>query len=235
MADTERRNITLTDEVECFLAECAKLKDAPVTDATAPALRKLQADEVKLRKALDTARVAEKEPHLIAGRAVDAKFNPLIDSLKDAVRPVTLALTKYLEAQEAKRRAEAQAAREAAEAEAARAAALAKEAETEADPFDAFDKTEASRAAEAQASSLTRQAAEPVKAVVANLDGGRAGGLRTVGWIVEVEDPAALVAHYADRMEFLELAKKCAAADAKASKGQAKIPGVRFVADRRAA
>lgn len=234
MAD-DRKNMQPTDEVEHFVKQCAELAKAPCTADTAPKFRALQAEEVKLRKKLDETRKTEKAPHLEAGRAVDAKYQPLIAQVQDAVKAVTLALTKFLEAEEAKARAAAAEAKRLAEEEERKARELAAEAEKEEDPFDAFDKTEASRAAEAEASALARQAAQPVKVNVANLDGGRAAGLRTVDWIVEVEDPAALVAHYAHRMEFLELAKKMAAAEAKASKGQARIPGVKLIADRRAA
>ncbi|MCL4715526.1 MAG: hypothetical protein KJZ75_11500 [Hyphomonadaceae bacterium] len=228
-------NMTAADEVKHFVEQCAELAKAPCNAESAPKFRALQAEEVKLRKKLDETRKAEKEPHLEAGRAVDAKYQPLIGQVQDAVKAVTLALTKFLEAEEAKARAEAEAKRKAAEEEERKARELAAAAEAEEDPFDAFDKTEASRAAEAEAASLSRQAAAPVKATVTNLGGGKAGGLRTVGWIVEVEDPSALVAHYADRMEMLELAKKLCAAEAKATKGQCKVPGVKIVADRRAA
>lgn len=235
MADDERRNMTAEDEVAHFIEQCATLAKAPCTAESAPKFRAIQAEEVKLRKKLDAIRVEEKAPHLEASRAVDAKYQPLIAQVQDAVKAVTRALTAFLEAEEAKRRAEAEEKRRKAQEEAERAAALAKAAEQEADPFDAFDKAEEARKTEAEAVSLHRQAAEPVKVNVTGLDGGRAAGLRTVGWIVEVEDPAALVAYYAHRTEFLELAKKCAAAEAKATKGQAKIPGARLIADRRAA
>lgn len=234
MGDT-LRNITLDDEVGLFLEQCAALASEPVTAETAPRFRSLQAEEVKLRKRLDETRKAEKEPHLQACRDVDGRFNPLIAKVQDAVRAITVALTRFLEAEEAKRRAEAEAKRKAAEDEQRRAAELAAAAKAEADPFEAFDKSEAARQAEAQASALARQANEPVKVNVAGDDGSRAAGLRTVGWIVEVEDPAALVAHYAHRSEFIELAKKMAAQEAKFTKGQCKVPGVRIIADRRAA
>lgn len=229
------QNMTLGDEVEHFLAQCQEIAATCCDETTAPRFRALQAEEVKLRKRLDATRVAEKEPHLAAGRAVDAKYQPLIGKVQDAVKAVTRSLTAFMEAEHAKREEEARQARIKAEEDRKRADALAHEAAAEEDPFDAFDKGEEARRVEAQSVSLARQAAEPVKVNVVGSEGGRAAGLRIVGWIVEVEDPAALVAHYADRMEFLDLAKQLAARDAKASKGQAKIPGVRLIADRRAA
>jgi septal ring factor EnvC (AmiA/AmiB activator) len=233
MADT-LANMTIDDEVAHFLEQCANAAKLHVSAETAPKLRTLQGEELKLRKRLDAARVEEKAPHMEAARSVDARYQPMISQVQDAVKAVTRALTAYLEAEEAKARAAAAAARKAAEEEQRRAAELAAQAQAEEDPFEAFDTGEAARKAEAEAAALARQAAAPVKVNVTSTDGGKAAGLRTVGWIVEVDDPSALVAHYADRIEFLELAKKCAAADAKASKGQAKIPGCKFIADRRA-
>lgn len=232
---SDLRNITIDDEVTLYLEQCKALEGVAVTAETAPRFRALQNEEVRLRKALDAARTAEKKPHLDAGAEIEARYKPKIASIGEAVRAIAGALTRFLEAEEARRRAEAEAARKRAAEEAERAARLAAESKVEADPFDAFDKAEEARAVEARASSLTRQAAEPIKVHVASQDGGRAAGLRTVGWIVEVDDPSALVAHYAHRVEFVELAEKMAKAEAKATKGQCKIPGVKITADRRAA
>lgn len=232
---SELANMNTADEVAHFIEQCAALAATPCTADSAPKFRALQAEEVKLRKKVDSIRVAEKEPHLQAGRAVDATYQPMIVSLQDACKAITRALTTFLEAEDARLREEARKARERAEEENRRAAQLAAEAEAESDPFDAFDKGEEARRAEAEAASMARQAAAPVKASVSDLSGGRAGGLRTVGWIVEVEDPSALVAHYAHRSEMLELAQKLCAQEAKATKGQCKVPGVKILADRRAA
>lgn len=235
MADTIRPNMTLDDEVQHYLAACEALKGVEINAETAPRFRTLQADEVKLRRRLNEAKSAEKEPHLTANNEIEARYRPKLASIAEACRVIGNALTMFLEAEEAKRREAADAARKAAEEERARAAKLAEAAKVEDDPFEAFDKAEEARRVEADASALSRQAAAPVKVNVAGDDGARAAGLRTVGWIVEVEDPSALVGHYAHRTEFVELAKKMAAAEAKATKGQCKVPGVKFVADRRAA
>lgn len=231
----DRANMTMADEVDYFIEACAVLADVQAAADTAPRFRALQAEEVKLRKRLDEARKTEKEPYLEAGREIDARYNPMIAKIQEAVRAVTRALTQYMEAEDARLKAEARAAAEQAEAERERARALAAEAAAESDPFDAFDRGEEARRVEAQAASLARQAASPAKISVASQDGGRAGGLRIVGWIVEIEDAVALVGHYAGRTEVIELARKLAAAEAKATKGQAKIPGVRLTPDRRAA
>lgn len=235
MADDERRNMNLEDEVTLFINQCAELASLPCDQSSAPKFRALQAEEVKLRKRLDATRVEEKAPHLEAERAVDAKYQPLIASIKDAVKAVTRALTEHLEAEEAKARAAAAEARRKAQEEAERAAALAREAEVEDDPFEAFDKVEESRKVEAGAASLARQGAEPVKVNVTGSEGGRAAGLRTMGWIPQITDQAAFAAHYAEYEEVLELMKTIAKREAKASKGRIKVPGCTFVEDRRAA
>lgn len=239
MSDTnphaDRVNISPADEAQHFIEQCQALAAAPCTAESAPKFRALQAAEVKLRGELKKAHEIEKRPHLEAGRAVDAKYNPLIAQIQDAVKAVTRSLTAFMEAEHAKREAEARAAKERAEEERRRAEALAAQAEAEDDPFAAFDAGEEARRAEAEAASLARQAASPVKVNVTGSEGGRAAGLRTVGYIVDIIDPAALVAHYAGRADVIEAARKCAAAEAKSSKGEAVIPGVRITADRRAA
>ncbi len=220
-------NMTLFDEVENFLETCAAAATVDVDAERATFLRKLQKDEIALRRKIEATHRDEKEPHLEAGRAVDAKYKPLLTKVQDAIKAVTRKLTVFMEAEEAKARAAAEAARKLAEEEAARAAALAAEAEAveEDDPFAAFDTNEEARKAEAEAAALKRQAAAPVKVNVASADGGKAAGLRTVGWAVEVTDPSAFVAHFAERMEVLDLATKLAEREAKATNGQTKIPG----------
>ena len=243
MADTQvseaairAPNMTLFDEAKLFIEKCASLaaSKAPVTEEGAKDLRALQAEEVKLRNALDKKREAEKKPHLDAGRAVDAQYNGEIANVKSAIKPITLALTKFLEAEEAKARAAAEAARKAAAEEAARAAEFAAQAAAEEDPFDAFDAEEASRKSEAEAASLARVAATPVKVNVAGSDGSRAASLRTVGYLVTVTDASALVAHFAERQEFLDFAIELARREATFRKGAVTIPGCTITADRRA-
>lgn len=234
MADTitnphaDRANMTLADEVENFLETCAAAATVPVDAERATFLRKLQKDELALRKKIEATHKDEKEPHLEAGRAVDAKYKPLLTKINQAVEGVTKLLTKYMEAERERQRQAAEAARKAAEEEAARAAALAKQAEVEEDPFEAFETTQAANTAQAEAASLARQAAAPVKVNVASADGGKAAGLRTVGYSVEVTDPSAFVGYYAERIEVLELAKTLAVREAKATNGQAKVPGCTF-------
>lgn len=232
----DQANMDLATEVAIFAERCADLANGTLCNAeTAPKFQALKAEAPKLKKRIEDTHDVEKRPHLEAGRAVDAKYLPLLPKLKGAVDVLQGVLTQFLQAEEKRIAAErAEAARLAREEE-ERAAKLAAEAEAAEDPFEAFDKVEESRAVEATASSLTRQSLTPVKAKVANAEGGRSGGLRSFGWLVEVTDPAALVAHYAHRSEFLELATQMAKREATGAKGQCTIPGAKLTEDRRAA
>lgn len=72
----------------------------------------------------DRLREAEKKPHLEAGRAVDAKFKPLVDKAAAGANTLRAALSAYLTAKE-RREAEARRKAEDDAREAARAAAAA--------------------------------------------------------------------------------------------------------------
>lgn len=228
-------NMTLADEVEHFVEQCAGIAAQPVTPETAPKLRALQQEEVRIRKALESAKAEEKRPHLDANAAIEARYKPQLAKLASAVVAVSRTLTAFMEAEERRLREERRAAEQKAREEAERAAALAREAEAKANPFDRFEAKQEAQQVEATASSLAAVAREPVKVNVVNAEGGRAGSLKTVGYDIEITDAAALVLHYATRADVIEAARKCAAAEARASKGEAQIPGVKITPVRRAA
>lgn len=58
-------------------------------------------------KAAEAQHKAEKAPHLEAGRAVDTRWKPIISSAAEAVRALKAALTPFLNARAAEKRAEA--------------------------------------------------------------------------------------------------------------------------------
>lgn len=95
-----------------------------------PIENQAQADEVsrlmdehrKAVKDADAARTEEKKPHLEAGKAVDAKWKPLIDGANLAVDACKKTLAPWLMKLEAEKRAAAEAARLEAEAKAQAAA-----------------------------------------------------------------------------------------------------------------
>lgn len=163
----------------------------------------------------EKARVAEKEPHLEAGRAVDAKWKPVVEGAKALSAKLKAHVTPFLQAQ---KRAEEERARLAAE----ESRRKREEAEVAARSARADDDAERARIAE-----LERQAAEADRAAtVKNASAGRTGAkiaLRTETKIV-VTDFAAAAAHYvaARPAELVELIDRLAARDVKAG---AEIPG----------
>lgn len=92
------------------------------TEAEAEAVSKLLDMIRTAAKDADKARAAEKKPHDDAGKAVQAKWKPLLDRAELAVDTCKKVLTPWLQKLEADRRAEAERARQDAEAKAAEAA-----------------------------------------------------------------------------------------------------------------
>lgn len=158
---------------------------------------------LELRKRAESEHKAEKQPHLDAGRAVDAKYKPLIDIAADAADSLRNALTRYMAAEEAKLRAAEAAQRKAAE-EAARKAREAAAAKGVPEPED-----------------VPLPSPEPVR-VQAGGQRGRKVGLREITRYVVTDFDAAL-AHVKDHPDVRAAVEKAAAAMAKAG---AKVPGV---------
>lgn len=140
----------------------------------------------RIKKDADAARKEDKEPHLEAGRKVDADYKPVLDTADDIIKAAQKPLTDYLnklaaEQREAEAKAREEAARKAQEAiEASRAAEGSVEA------------VERARELEKEADKAAKEAAKAgkAKAHVAGMD--RAIGLRTYQ-IAEVTDYAALL------------------------------------------
>lgn len=173
-----------------------------VTDLLEAAKRapeKIESDEVAGRmgdfskqlaaclKNAEAARVAEKEPHLAAGRTVDGWFKNLADPLDKAKAGVGRVLTDYLRVKEAAERAERErVAREerAAALAAAEASRLAEQAARDAKTMDAaIDAEELARKAAADAALAAKEAA----AKAADLSRTR-GDLGSVSSLVEFWD-----------------------------------------------
>ncbi len=197
------------------------LDGAPVENQDhADGLARLLDEARKAEKAADAARVVEKEPHLAAGRAVDAAFKPVIDNAKRMQTGLKAALQPWLTKLEAEKRERERQAREEADrlareaAEARRAADAANLSEVE----EAEAKIMAAKKAEADASRATK-------------DRGQAkGGLRAVSlhtyYEAEVTDFTTAARHYCatNRDAFREVVDRLAAEDVRA--GKRTIPGV---------
>lgn len=149
-------------------------KDAAI-DGILDDFRKASADAEKTRK-------AEKEPHLEAGRQVDAKWKPIVDKATRGAAACKDALTPY---RTAKQRAKDEAARKARE-EAERQAKAAQDALREADDL------EARYAAETQL-----EAAQKLAAVASKIDRAPTG-LRTF-WTHRIVNRKELLLHVIDR------------------------------------
>lgn len=158
-----------------------------------------QADEVgKLldmirtaKKDADKERAAEKKPHDDAGKAVQARWKPLLDRCDIAADTAKKALVPWLEKLEAEQRAAAAKARE--EAEAARLAAL--EAERAAKASVDLEAAERAEQARKDADIAQAQANRADKAKAHAAGGNRAIGLRSY-WTAEITDRRELLAHY---------------------------------------
>lgn len=158
------------------------------TQGQADAVSKLLDDARKAKAKADAARVEEKRPHDDAGKAVQAKYKPLLDQADTVAVLAKRVLEPFLMAQEAAKREAERVAREAAakayaEAQAARDAARAT---TDLDAAEAAERA----AAEAKAATIAAKAAAADKGAARG--GARAVTLRTVR-TAEVVDLTALM------------------------------------------
>lgn len=197
-----------------------------------------QADEVgKLldmirtaKKDADKERAAEKKPHDDAGKAVQAKWMPLLSRCDIATDTAKKALVPWLEKLEAEQRAEAT--RLAKEAEERRQAALeAERAAKQATDLESAERVELAR----KEAEIAEKAANKADKAKAHATGGsRAIGLRSF-WVAEITDRRELLAHYmrarpADLEAWLQ-----DQADKDVRAGVRNLPGVAIKEDRRAA
>lgn len=166
----------------------------------------------------EKARKAEKEPHLEAGRQVDAKWKPITDKATRGAGACKDALTPYRTAKQAAKDAAAAKARE--EAEARQKAAQ--------DALRKFDDLEAKYAAEREIETAQKLVA------VANKIDRSATGLRTY-YEAEITDRKAALLHYIARQpeRFAALIQQMADEDARTTR--APVPGVIFHERKKAA
>lgn len=216
-------NINLEAEVEDFKERCREWFRVEATAENAPKFRDLIAMAGEIEKKIESRRKAEKQPHMDAGKAVDAMHAALVSPVSTARDYLKKSLGKFMLAEEARRREEAERARREAE-EARKAAEVEKD-----DPFATFE----AKQAETVAQDAAKIARGPVN--VSGMEATRAAGLRTY-WLVEVVDPSLLVAHFDTAPAVIEEARKLAQAMVRASRGDAcGIPGIKITEDKRVA
>ncbi len=150
------------------------------TPEQAAQIEALKADIKKAVADAEKARKAEKEPHLEAGRAVDAKWKVLTDKGTLAAKTAATALTPWLQKVQAEKDAEQKRLREEAEAKAEEARKA----------FQTTAPTDLE--ARANAERIAKEAAQATAA--ANRIDRSATGLRTY-WSATVTDYGALLAY----------------------------------------
>lgn len=209
------------------LFEEAKLWFEPdfkiATEAEAEGVEKLLKQSREAWTAADTERAGEKKPHDDAGKAVQARYKPILDRA-DRIGNVCKAVLKpWREALEAKRRAEAEEAAENARQATARAADAAAAAGNDIGAQEIAD-----QAAE-DAARLTKNAARFER------DAGKGLNLRK-SFIPVVDDYTIAARHYWKEHpgRFAAVVDQLAAEDARKAGGPPAVPGVRFVEDRKA-
>ncbi|MCM8735941.1 hypothetical protein M5E06_17555 [Azospirillum sp. A1-3] len=176
----------LYEEASLWL-DGAKVDSQELADGIANLLNMLRAAE----KAADAARTAEKEPHLKAGRAVDAQYKPVLERAKLAADACKKALAPWLQKVEAEKAAAAEAARR--EADEKRKAA--EEAIRSRDAAN-LEETAAAEALlkEAKKADAAAKKAEKDGAKAGNSTIGRAVSTRTI-YRAEVTDARAFARH----------------------------------------
>lgn len=190
------------------------------TEADAEKLNDFMVGARRLEKEIEDKRQADKQPHLEAGRAVDARYKALVEPLQrtvDRVKPILTAYSKKKQAaEEGRRRAALEAAqREAEEAQRAADAAAARN-----DVLGEAEAAEKARAVQATLKDIAK--AKRPGAIGSATGGGKTSSLRTYYDAEITSPPRAFMALLPDyEPELLALLTRLA--EAKHRKEHAKI------------
>ena len=198
------------------------------TDGEAEAVARLLDEIRKASKDADKARSDEKRPHDEAGKAVQAKWKPLLDRCELATKAAKDALAPWLLQKEAEQRAEAERKRQEEEA----AAQAAAEAARAAVANDLAAQEDAERLIKL-ADLAHKQASKAEKAKAHAAGGSRAVGLRSY-FTPTLTDPVEALRHYkAARPDALkEFLLSLAQTDV--GNGARSIPGFQILEERKA-
>lgn len=200
-------------EIEKWLKEIKEIKDQSIADKAANWKDKL----AELFKKAESARVEEKEPHLVAGKDIDAKYGGLKTTITNVGNILKDKLTSYLKEQD-------RIAREKAEAEMkkAREEALLK-AKEEAD-------------LKGDAVPEVVFVPQPVVTTVKINAGGARGkktSLRTY-YVATIEDYSKVLEYFKDHSAVKEAIQKLCDKAASNDKLDCKIPGLKVTEDKKA-
>ena len=219
-----------TAHIEDLFSEASNFLDGePIaSEGQANAVSALLDQARKAGKDADACRAMEKKPHDDAGKAVQAKWKPLLDKADLTVSTAKKALAPWLMKVEAENRAKAEAARKEAEEKAAAARAALAVVDT------------SNLAAQAEAEALVKDAAKAEK-FATKAEGAKAhatGGARAVGlrsyFHPELIDPAEALAHYRATQPGALRAFLLSLAETDVANGARKLPGFDVIEERRA-
>lgn len=156
----ERESAQLLESARTAYAEAAAAPKAVNDDTEAGSLGDLALKIGKISKALDGMRVKEKEPHLRAGRVVDAFFKKPMESLDKAKGILSDTCTAYQrrKAEEERRRREEEARRQREEEDRKRQEAL--RLAREAEELERLKQKDLAEQTLAEAAKLEREAAQ---------------------------------------------------------------------------
>lgn len=193
------------------------------TDDEAQQIRDLQAKLTGRLAEVEIDRMLEKRPYLDAGKAVDARYDPVKKLLEACITPIQSFLTNWLRRERDRQWAEAAEARKEVirlsnEADAARKAMQTQRT---------VDSTVAAVEADKRAADalLAMDEAMRAKPQVASASGGaRKAALRTTWYAVCTSVPLAC-RRYGQHPDVIEVFEKLASAEARSAKGNIELPG----------
>lgn len=196
-------------EIGALRMDLDALDGVTITADNAPNLRDVMARATALTKRMEAARKDQKQPHLDAGRAVDADYKPWLSDVASLKNAAGDRLTPFLRAEQERQQREAEAARKLAEQE------------------------RGDTILEDRAKAKAAQASEAPR--VNSASGlAKAASLRTFRY-AKVTDAAKLVAHFADDFGVIDAAEKAANAKIRAAKGRPlEIPGIEIIEEQKA-
>lgn len=181
------------------------------TDEQDAQLNAILDDFRKTRKSVDDQRASEKKPHDDAGKAVQARYKPLLDKCDRGAEEIKRLLTPYRQKKQREKDAAAQKAREEAEA-------IQKAAQEALGASDDLEEQYAAEEALKAAKKLTAQANK--------IDRSAKG--TTTRWTAHIEDRRAalnaLLPKFPERFE--ELIQQLA--NEACRSGRPQIPGIRY-------
>jgi hypothetical protein len=176
----------------------------------------------KLFKDIEERRKLEKKPFYEAGRAIDAAFGEVRETVERAAGLVKPLVEAFLRAEEAKERARRAEEKRQAQAEAEQAEQARKQAEVRNDILGQQE-------AEKRAVAAREAEAEAQKAQSTKLDSATGGGKRTAlrtRRYAEITNVNQAMLHYRAHPEMTDLLLRLANAELRAAKGKAiTIPG----------